>query len=144
MRALKRAVIEALANDDAVRTLAPGGVHHLLAPRQDGVPALIYASGGSVPTWGLRQIHHEVYEVHILAAVQGPAKDTSQEDLEDALAAVRAVLNGADDRGTTLILDDGSRWICRYAGELPDYAEADQTQKYIRLGHRYTIASGGV
>lgn len=113
MKALEAAVYSAL-NVSAVTTLAPGGVHHTLAPDGTAYPYVRVQWQGGVTDWTLGRQVSDTVDFDVIAVVKGCDTNT----LADLKAAVDGCLNDV-----ALTVSGKTLWLLRKTGSIPTYSE---------------------
>ncbi len=125
MKELKEALYSLLHNDATLIALTPGDVHDTLAPDDTAYPYVLFQLLGSATDWTLKQRVSEAFTLQIKAVDEG--MDAS--NIESIRARLLALLDNQ-----TLTVAGKTCWLCRCAGEIPDYAERHANGRTVMHG----------
>ncbi len=131
MKELKTALYTKLHGDATLLATAVGDVHDMLAPDKTALPYVVYQVLGSDADWTLGARVSDEFTVQVKAVDEG----LDSTDVETIKARLLALLNDQ-----ALAVAGKTTWLCRCAGEIPDYAEmAPNGRTLLHGGLRFRI-----
>ena len=128
-----RTALYAKLNVSGVTTLAPGGVHHMLAPEGTERPYVVFNRQGSAPV--VRAFCNKLIaedDVWLIKAVTDEDCSTTKEPQELAFD----ILNAAETAlGDSLTLSGGSEtWMVERVSDIPEFFETVNDRAIFHAG----------